>query len=248
MTRIIIPDKNDPHPWSVFVAESAIHRDPLVISDVVRILPHGGEVSGTVYTNPDTDEDWLATGEGFVPLTTVTRVHPGNIHSATIPIGTEIIDRWWGLPIGYIPDDLVDIPAGWCINDGKEYRLRQVALPALLDMLEAAASEGVEIRVLSSWRPGDYQRNLYMGAIERMGRNQRASAPPGHSEHQLGTVVDLCDVEEKEVLTAAFSDTPQGRWLAEHAGEFGFFRSYTDENTARTGYISEPWHWRFWGR
>lgn len=248
MTRIVIPNKNDPHPWRVFVNETALYGAPVVTSEIRRVLYTGEGVSGTVHTNPDTDEDWLATADGFVSLTTVTRVHPDNARTGTLPIGTEVIDRWWGLPMEYVPGDLVEIPARWCLSDGKEYRFREAALAALLDLLEGAAADGVDIRVLSSWRSGEYQRGLYTRAIERDGRNQRASAPPGHSEHQLGTVVDLCDVEEKEVLTAAFADTLQGRWLTENAGRFGFVRSYTDNNTATTGYISEPWHWRYWGR
>lgn len=115
-------------------------------------------------------------------------------------------------------------------------------------MLDAARRDGIEIRVLSSWRSGNYQLGLYTRAIERNGRSQRASAPPGHSEHQLGTVVDLCDVEEREVLTQEFGETPQGEWLKGNAARFGFHLSYTRENSAVTGYIPEPWHWRYWGR
>jgi LAS superfamily LD-carboxypeptidase LdcB len=49
-------------------------------------------------------------------------------------------------------------------------------------------------------------------------------------------------------LTADFAATPAGRWLAEHAHEYGFVISYPDGATAVTCYEFEPWHLRYVGR
>ena len=47
------------------------------------------------------------------------------------------------------------------------------------------------------------------------------TARPGHSEHQLGTAVDVLDPGAGE-LTTAFADTAAGQWVAAHAHEYGF--------------------------
>lgn len=90
------------------------------------------------------------------------------------------------------------------------------------------------------------------------------SAKPGQSEHQLGTVVDLVtylpkyEVEDKPnsgyALEFEMQDTPEFRWLSENAQRFGFALSYPyskaidfNQQNPRTGYIYEPWHWRFIG-
>ncbi len=90
------------------------------------------------------------------------------------------------------------------------------------------------------------------------------SALPGQSEHQLGTVVDLVtDIPEYVVagikysgynLDYAMQSTTAFEWLSKNAHEFGFALSYPystvsgyDKPHPKTGYIYEPWHWRFIG-
>ena len=63
------------------------------------------------------------------------------------------------------------------------------------------------------------------------------AARPGHSEHQLGTAIDL------RLPTTAAID-----WLGEHAFEYGFALSYPPGKQRLTGYRPEPWHVRFVGR
>ena len=36
-------------------------------------------------------------------------------------------------------------------------------------------------------------------------------------------------------------------WLAQHAAEYGFALSYPADGERVTGYISEPWHYRYIG-
>jgi D-alanyl-D-alanine carboxypeptidase len=72
-------------------------------------------------------------------------------------------------------------------------------------------------------------------------------AKPGHSEHQLGTAVDVAGADDETVLKTEFGDTPAGKWLTAHAPAFGFAISYTAANRATTGYIPEPWHYRYVG-
>jgi LAS superfamily LD-carboxypeptidase LdcB len=239
-------------PWIVFTEACIARENPRTDAPVVRRLVRGDQVVGPCHVEHATDEEWILAdidGErAYVPRWNLHRIHPDNQVAGNLPYGHEIVDRWWGLPIEYEPDDLVAVPKEFCDSDPKEYRLRAKAHAALLDMLRAARADGLDIRVGSAYRSGPYQVGLYTRAVDRDGPRQRYSAPPGHSEHQLGTCVDLLDAEEKFVLVDEFKNTPHSAWLEKHAARWGFRRSYYPENVAQTGYISEPWHWRYHGR
>jgi D-alanyl-D-alanine carboxypeptidase len=53
--------------------------------------------------------------------------------------------------------------------------------------------------------------------------------------------------DRKTVLSSRFGETPEGRWLHDNVGLFGFRNSYTNENTEQVGYKPEPWHLRYVG-
>jgi zinc D-Ala-D-Ala carboxypeptidase len=76
---------------------------------------------------------------------------------------------------------------------------------------------------------------------------RRASARPGHSEHQLGTTLDL-GTDAAAPWTMDFAATGTGRWLAAHAVDFGFVVSYPEGPSDATCYDAEPWHVRWVGR
>ncbi len=70
-------------------------------------------------------------------------------------------------------------------------------------------------------------------------------AQPGHSEHQLGTAVDLTGASIGYLgAYTGFESTKEGIWLAAHAYQYGFTMSYPHETTE---YIFEPWHYRYVG-
>ncbi len=73
------------------------------------------------------------------------------------------------------------------------------------------------------------------------------SAEPGHSEHQLGTTADVTNADVNYELDQAFANTAGGRWLAEHATDFGFVISYAEGREDATGFSFEPWHIRYVG-
>jgi LAS superfamily LD-carboxypeptidase LdcB len=166
-----------------------------------------------------------------------------------LKIGQEVVDITTPLPLDYKPHDLVKLAQKWN-NDGADMpkQMRTEAAQAVERMLAAAEQAGIRIRVASSFRSADKQRDLYLKKIRRSGLDQKLVAKPGHSEHQLGTVVDLCGANRKAVLVAEFGQTPEGRWLRENATRFGFRQSYTVENAAQTGYEPEPWHFRYMGK
>jgi D-alanyl-D-alanine carboxypeptidase len=49
-------------------------------------------------------------------------------------------------------------------------------------------------------------------------------------------------------LHTRFAETAEGTWLRDHAHRFGFALSYPADGEALTGYVFEPWHFRYIGR
>lgn len=236
--------------WEVFTETATVYSSPSFDSEPIAELKEGERAAGALYTHQETDEPWLIINyEGrnsYLSLTQVIRPAPPAAER-NYPIGSEIVNRWHGIPLDYEPDDLAMIPAEWCFEPDRDYPLRKEPLRQLVTMLKAASAEEIDIRVCSAYRSGQRQKELYLDAVKKDGASQRYSAPPGHSEHQLGTTVDLVDKEGLELFTQSFAATPQGRWLEENAPSYGFRRTYREENKAETGYIPEPWHWRYVG-
>lgn len=141
------------------------------------------------------------------------------------------------------PASLVPIAEPLAVRPGLE--LTREAHAGLLTLVEAAAAEGVHLRVTSAYRPYERQAELYASAQARHGADQRWVAPPGTSEHQLGTTVDFCDAAMQQVLEPGFADTAEGQWLTANANRFGWVRSYTEQNESASGYRPEAWHYRF---
>ncbi|MCX8037105.1 MAG: M15 family metallopeptidase [Candidatus Sumerlaeia bacterium] len=198
--------------------------------------------------------EWLRLRSGetgtplWVPLAYVRRVAPENAMGGDLPIGREQIGPYHGLPLDYCPSDLVLLPARYCFNDEPQ-RLRAEAAEACRRLLDAAQQEsGLRIRVLSAFRSAQTQAYLCRRKISAAGIEQRDVARPGHSEHQLGTAVDLTAANGLHLLNERFGETREGRWLAENCRRFGFVQSYSRARAFREGTPYEPWHFRYVGR
>jgi D-alanyl-D-alanine carboxypeptidase len=159
---------------------------------------------------------------------------------------TLVIDTSHRLPADYAPTDLVAVTeAGFTGQD----QVRRIVVADLSAMRKAAAAAGSPIDIVSAYRSYSYQQQLFDRRARLIGEAQAAEvvARPGHSEHQLGTAIDVVDPGTAD-LTPAFAATPQGRWVAAHAHEYGFILSYPEGATDRTCYAYEPWHLRYVGR
>lgn len=111
------------------------------------------------------------------------------------------------------------------------YQVTSETQAPLLALLAAAAQAGHAVTINSAFRSYDEQARLFR-SIKQPGR----AARPGQSEHQLGVAVDL-----------RLPDTAAVDWLAAHAPDFGFTRSYPPGKHKVTGYRPEPWHVRYVG-
>lgn len=164
-----------------------------------------------------------------------------------LPIGSERIDKWYSVPARYRPTDLTSIPAQYTVF--RTVQLRKDAVTAFVKMAKAAAKEKVKISAFSGFRSWETQLWLYKRRI-KIGKKlkQRAVARPGHSEHHLGTAVDVVGRNTSLAARTAFKKTKAAKWLKNHCWRFGFVLSYSDMNTQPSGYIHESWHLRYLGR
>lgn len=149
-------------------------------------------------------------------------------------------------PLDWTPPDIVNPAVKYQNPPG----LRQAAADALEQMFAASVAEGGgEMQVQSAYRSYGVQVNVYNRYVSQLGQAQadNQSARPGHSEHQTGLAVDISSVPLSCALQACFGQTPQGMWLAENSWRFGFILRYPDGLTGTTGYMYEPWHYRYVG-
>lgn len=110
-------------------------------------------------------------------------------------------------------------------------------------MKKAAASEGLNIYISSGFRSYNLQSSIYNGYVSRNGKKEADtySARAGHSEHQTGLAFDVNDISQ------AFANTKEGIWLDKNAYKYGFILRYPKDKNNVTGYIYEPWHFRYVG-
>jgi zinc D-Ala-D-Ala carboxypeptidase len=183
--------------------------------------------------------------EGWLPDVYLCEPPPVVAPDSARAIGREIIDRTHGLPPEYAPEDLVAVGPGY--DKDVKYQLRREAATALKALVAAARQDGVKLQVVSAYRTWAKQQELYEHRLRESGWEQTTVAPPGHSEHQLGTAVDLTGDDDAALLQEGFGASPAGRWLRAHAPEHGFALSFTTHNAPITGFAPEPWHYRYWG-
>lgn len=132
-----------------------------------------------------------------------------------------LVDKFHGLPINYVPTDLVKVETTY---------IRKEAANQLLIMQKAMADKKLFVSINSGYRPVADQ--LLLSTLGNM-----RAAQPGHSEHQLGTAIDF----NLEYPSAEWT------WLDQNAHKYGFVMSYRYSQTTLSGYNFEPWHWRYVG-
>ena len=150
-------------------------------------------------------------------------------------------------PKTYSPPDIVNVP----VAHDNPPRMRKAAGAALVSMFAAGKKAGAgSMQIQSAWRPYAVQVSVYNGWVARLGKKQAdlQSARPGYSEHQTGLAVDISTLPLKCTIAACFGTTSQGEWLAANAWKYGYLLRYPKGKTSVTGYVYEPWHFRFIGK
>jgi D-alanyl-D-alanine carboxypeptidase len=161
---------------------------------------------------------------------------------------TILVDTGRALGEGYVPNDLRNIAeAGFPFTDG--LAVRELVVADLAALREAAAANGTPLGIIAAFRSYAQQVDLFDRRVGEMGESEAGSrvARPGHSEHQLGTAIDIASEGDTDV-DQSWGATPAGQWVATHAHEYGFLLSYPLDAEDRTCYDYEPWHLRYVGR
>ncbi len=140
--------------------------------------------------------------------------------------GILVANKTYSLPSNYAPNGLLN-----------EFTI------AYNEMQKAAAKEGVKLSIVSGYRSYSTQNRLYNNYVKKDGQKEADtySARPGHSEHQTGLAADLNKIDDN------FGETKEGIWLANNCYKYGFILRYPKGKEPLTGYIYEPWHFRFIG-
>ena len=153
------------------------------------------------------------------------------------------------LPDNYVPKNLIRITPE-IFRTKKETTVRQELIKPLTQLRLAAEKDGIDLVVLSGYRSFERQKQVheYWVGYEKGNRSaaEKYSARPGHSEHQLGTVIDFSTKEINDAIGPKFHQTNAAFWLRKNAGKFGFRLSYPKGAEQKTGYQWESWHWRWW--
>ncbi len=154
-------------------------------------------------------------------------------HGAPEDWARTLLDPGFGLAEDAVPTDLEAVADHGIRGTGS---VRAFVIDDLAAMSRAAHKADTGFRVKSAFRNYAQQTRTLASLEQAYGIDEarRSAARPGHSEHQLGTTID---VEGGET------------WLAVNAWRYGFVMSYPpDQPESVTCYKPEPWHFRYMGR
>lgn len=161
-----------------------------------------------------------------------------------------LVNKKYKLPSIYVPSGLINLGDSGVRNSGHHLG-RLVMLDDLTLLASAAKLDGVDLAIRSAYRSYNTQVSTYDSWLNKYGNNvdlvDTFSAKAGHSQHQLGTVIDFTTNECNDCIGNAFNTTKACKWLEENAWKYGFVISYPSGAEQITGYKYEGWHYRYIG-
>ncbi|MBR1912021.1 MAG: M15 family metallopeptidase [Treponema sp.] len=156
-----------------------------------------------------------------------------------------LIDKKHSVGSDYVPKDLIPLKKNDLFAISRnDLSLRPEAYKALETLSRAALDDGIKLLVSSTYRSYTYQEGLFKRYVAQDGVElaERYSARPGTSQHQLGVAVDFGSI------TDDWGDTKMGKWVYEHAADYGWSLSFPRNYEDVTGYMWECWHFRYIGK
>ena len=215
-------------------------------AQVPKIAQKAGEtprVASAPIAENEMEEDPPPTPRGKAPPSQAATLPP--LGSCDDPLA--LVNRSHPLPQGYMPTDMVSLDSYGVSTLREGTMLRREAAESLARLMEAASAVGEDLIVASAYRSYEEQEAIHSELTNFHGEEavSRISAPPGHSEHQLGTTVDFTNHEAQYRVSSAFESTNAYGWLLEHAEDYGFVQSYEKGKEQETGYQAESWHYRY---
>lgn len=225
-----------------------LRAGPSINEDVLLVIPKGDRV------------EFIEQEDGWDKIIYDNTTGYSSSEYLTEPEIEEVIDGSSGkddeMEIVVSPETMKTVKGILLVN--KEYALSMDYDPGedpeareyLDKMFEVCYEEtGKNLIAYSGYRTYEYQKNLFNRYVEKDGYEKAVmySARPRHSEHETGLAFDIGGSNQAYWLKESFEDTEEGIWLRENAHRFGFILRYPKEKTDITGYIYEPWHFRYIG-
>lgn len=155
-----------------------------------------------------------------------------------------IVNKHYKIPDNYKPKNLVYV-------DDWEYGywnlIRADVYEEFKKMSKEAKKDNVTLFIASPYRSYNDQKVLYDSYVANDGvkNADTYSARPGYSEHHTGLAMDL--IPEFGLELDTFEDSAGFKWMQENAHKYGFILRYPKDKEYITGYIYEPWHYRYVG-
>ena len=234
----------DYESWLAERKRRAFYETPLTpgANDRVLVL--------TTCVFPDDPNDWRNEVAAYAVLRKAedrTHIPEDTEKRGELPELLRLVNLTHPLPEDYKPE-LVSI------GDGKEIDCR--CRPYLTALMEDCRAAGGRPFVVWAYRSAECQEELFERFVEEYMSGMRIDrrlargfasfrcAPPGASEHQLGLAADLSAMEGTPDTESSFTT----QWLEQNAWRYGFILRYPKGKEDTTGFLFEPWHYRFVGR
>ena len=154
-----------------------------------------------------------------------------------------IVNKHYKIENNYKPGNLVTVLS----EHGYPNKIRADVYEEFKKMYNAAKNDNVSIFIASPYRSYSDQNALYTYYINTDGKKNADtySARPGFSEHHTGLAMDL--IPEYGLDLDTFENSDGFKWMQENAYKYGFILRYPKDKEYITGYIYEPWHYRYVG-
>ena len=159
------------------------------------------------------------------------------------------------LPSNYIPKNLIILDNNEnnfhnYVDPNLKPMVRADILKDLLNMFKEAQNNGYYIIVDSGYRSYSYQKNILDKKIKEVGEEKayKIVAIPGTSEHQTGLCIDIAYLYNEIYNDNVTENDEEVIWLIENCYKYGFILRYPKGKEEITGYIFEPWHYRYVGK
>ncbi len=154
-----------------------------------------------------------------------------------------LVNRIYGLPSDYEPDDIVDVPSLYAYTGKK---ISNSILNDIISLIEAGKEEGYTFVVSDGYRSYKEQENIYNNYKNSYGESEADIyvAKPGHSDYQTGMSFDL--MPYNKVIDNP-SESEEYKWLKENAHEYGFIFRLPKDKEKLTRFKSSTWRLRYVG-
>lgn len=156
-----------------------------------------------------------------------------------------LLNKSYYLPASYVPENLREVN----VDKNKYMELPDYVADIVEEMFADAKKDGIHIVLASAYRSYDYQEGIFSRRVANNGfaEAETVVAIPGESEHQTGLAIDITTAGMSFGLSQTFENDPAFDWMMANGHKYGFILRYLKGREEDTGYVYEPWHYRYIG-